>query len=67
MKKFGKFILALLLIAGVGFTGFSLGSNMNISSTSNNRDKEHIAEMENLKALLKQNYLFDFDDDQIYE
>lgn len=67
MKKFGKFLLALLLIAGVGFIGFSLGSNMNVSSSSSQRDNEHIAEMEGLKGLLKQNYLFDFDDEQIYE
>lgn len=67
MKKFGKFLLALLLIAGVGFIGFSLGSNMNVSSSSSQRDSEHIAEMEGLKSLLKQNYLFDFDDEQIYE
>lgn len=67
MKKFGKFLLALLLIAGVGFIGFSLGSNMNVSSSSSQRDSEHIAEMEGLKSLLKQNYLFDFDDEDIYE
>ena len=67
MKKFGKFLLALLLIAGAGFIGFSLGSNMNVSSSSSQRDNEHIAEMEGLKGLLKQNYLFDFDDEQIYE
>ena len=67
IKKFGKFILALLLIAGVGFTGFSLGSNMNISSSSTNRDMEHIAQMEGLKGLLRQNFLFDFEDEQVYE
>lgn len=67
MKKFGKFILALLLVAGVGFTGFSIGSNMNTSSLTSDRDSEHIAQMEGLKSLLKQNYLFDFTDDDIYE
>ncbi len=67
MKKFGKFVLALLLVAGVGFTGFTVGSNMNTASVSSERDSEHIAEMEGLKGLLKQNYLFDFTDDDIYE
>ena len=66
MKKFGKFILALLIVAGVGFTGYTVGSNMGGVSTSN-RDSEHIGEMQGLKALLQQNYLYDFTDDQIYE
>lgn len=66
MKKFGKFILALLIVAGVGYTGYTVGSNMGGVSTSN-RDSEHIAEMQGLKALLQQNYLYDFTDDQIYE
>ena len=66
MKKFGTFILALLIVAGVGYTGYTVGSNMGGVSTSN-RDSEHIAEMQGLKALLQQNYLYDFTDDQIYE
>lgn len=67
MKKFGKFLLALIIVAGVGFTGYSIGSNMGTVSTNNNRDSQHIADMEGLKALLKQNYLYDFTDDDIYE
>lgn len=67
MKKFGKFVLALLLVAGIGFTGFTIGSNLNTTNVSSERDSEHIAEMEGLKGLLKQNYLFDFTDDDIYE
>lgn len=67
MKKFGKFLLALIIVAGVGFTGYSIGSNMGAVSTNNNRDSQHIADMEGLKALLKQNYLYDFTDDDIYE
>ena len=67
MKKFGKFILALLIVAGVGFTGYTIGGNMGGVSTEDNRDSEHIADMQGLKALLKQNYLYDFTDDQIYE
>lgn len=67
MKKFGKFILALLIVAGVGYTGYTIGGNMGGVSTADNRDSEHIADMQGLKALLKQNYLYDFTDDQIYE
>ncbi len=67
MKKFGKFILALLIVAGVGYTGYTIGGNMAGVSTADNRDSEHIADMQGLKALLKQNYLYDFTDDQIYE
>lgn len=67
MKKFGKFILALLIVAGVGYTGYTIGGNMGGVSTVDNRDSEHIADMQGLKALLKQNYLYDFTDDQIYE
>lgn len=67
MKKFGKFLLALILVAGVGFTGFTLGQNASLTSTSSSRDVEHIAEMEGLKSLLDQNFLFDYEEDQIYE
>ena len=67
MKKFGKFILALLIVAGVGYTGYTIGGNMGGVSTANTRDSEHIADMQGLKALLNQNYLYDFTDDQIYE
>lgn len=67
MKKFGKFILALIIVAGVGYTGYTIGGNMGGVSTADNRDSEHIADMQGLKALLKQNYLYDFTDDQIYE
>lgn len=66
MKKFGKFILALILVAGVGFTGFTLGQNSSVSKSSSTRDAEHIAQMEGLKSLLDQNFLFDYDDEQIY-
>ena len=53
MKKFGKFILALLIVAGVGYTGYTIGGNMAGVSTADNRDSEHIADMQGLKALLK--------------
>lgn len=67
MKKFGKFLLALILVAGVGFTGFTLGQNASFTSQTSTRDAEHIAEMKGLKGLLDQNFLFDYDEDRIYE
>lgn len=67
MKKFGKFLLALILVAGIGFTGFTLGQNASFTSQTSTRDAEHIAEMKGLKGLLDQNFLFDYDEDQIYE
>lgn len=67
MKKIGKFLLALILVAGVGFTGFTLGQNASFTSQTSTRDAEHIAEMKGLKGLLDQNFLFDYDEDQIYE
>lgn len=67
MKKLGKIILALLIIAGVGFTGYTLGSSMNTNNSTSSRDSQHIKDMKGLEALLKQNFLFDFTDDQLYE
>lgn len=67
MKKFGKFLLAVILVAGVGFTGFTLGQNTSLKSSTGSRDAEHIAQMEGLKGLLEQNFLFDYEEDQIYE
>lgn len=67
MKKFGKFLLAVVLVAGVGFTGFTLGQNASLTSSTSTRDAEHIAQMKGLESLLDQNFLFDYDQDQIYE
>lgn len=67
MKKLGKIILALLIVAGVGFTGYTLGSSMNTNNSTNSRDSQHIKDMKGLEALLKQNFLFDFTEDQLYE
>lgn len=67
MKKFGKFLLAVVLVAGVGFTGFTLGQNASLTSSTSTRDAEHIAQMKGLESLLDQNFLFDYNQDQIYE
>lgn len=67
MKKLGKIILALLIVAGVGFTGYTLGSSMNTNNSTSSRDSQHIKDMKGLEALLKQNFLFDFTEDQLYE
>lgn len=67
MKKFGKFILALLIVAGVGFTGYSIGSNMGANTLTSDRDTQLINDMDGLKGLLRQNFLFDFTEDDVYE
>lgn len=67
MKKFGKFILALLIVAGVGFTGYSIGSNMEANTLTNDRDAQLINDMDGLEGLLRQNFLFDFTEDDIYD
>ena len=67
MKKFGKIILALVLIGAVGFTGFNLGKNMNVSQGMNPKDNEHIANMNMLKDLINQNFLFDYKDEDLYQ
>lgn len=67
MKKLGKIILVLLIVAGVGFTGYTLGSSMNTNNSTSSRDSQHIKDMKGLEALLKQNFLFDFTEDQLYE
>ena len=67
MKKFGKVLLALILIGGVGYSGFAIGSNMNATSSVGERDLSHINQMQGLKSLLEDNFLFDFTDDDIYE
>ena len=68
MKKIGKVLLAFLLVIGIGFTGFTLGKN----SSSNNQliseeNQKHMAQMEAMKELIDENYLFDYDEKQLYD
>ena len=68
MKKIGKVLLAFLLVIGVGFTGFTLGKN---SSKDNallsQENQKHMAQMEAMKELIDENFLFDYDEKQLYD
>lgn len=67
MKKIGKVLLAFLLVVGVGFVGFTLGKN---SSKENplisEENQKHMAQMEAMKELIDDNFLFDYDQDKLY-
>lgn len=67
MKKFGKVILALVLTAGVGFTGYIVGLNRDLNATNKNEDQAHIEDMHMLESLLDKNFLFDYDEKDLYE
>lgn len=66
MKKFGKIILSVVLVGAIGFTGFMLGSNVDLGQGGTTRDKELISEMDSLKGLLDKNFLFDYKDEDFY-
>lgn len=67
MKKFGKVILALVLTAGVGFIGYVVGLNRDLNATNKSEDQAHIEDMHMLKSLLDKNFLFDYDEKDLYE
>lgn len=67
MKRLGKFILSLCLVAGIGFAGFMLGTNMDTGSGSSSRSNQLISDMASLKELLDRNFLFDVDEEKLYE
>lgn len=67
MKKFGKVILALVLTAGVGFTGYVVGLNRDLNATNKSEDQAHIEDMHMLKSLLDKNFLFDYNEKDLYE
>lgn len=67
MKKFGKVILALVLTAGVGFTGYVVGLNRDLNATNKSEDQAHIEDMHMLESLLDKNFLFDYEKEDIYE
>ena len=66
MKKFGKVILSLVLIGAIGFPGFMLGSNLDLGQDMKANDKELITEMDSLKGLLDKNFLFDYEEEDLY-
>lgn len=68
MKKLGKVLLAFILIIGVGFTGFTVGKNTGSGSIGTSQaDQEHILQMNQMKNLISENYLFDFEDKSLYD
>lgn len=67
MKKFGKVILALVLTAGVGFTGYVVGLNRDLNATNKSEDQAHIEDMHMLESLLDKNFLFDYEKEDLYE
>lgn len=67
MKKFGKVILALVLTAGVGFTGYVVGLNRDLNATNKSEDQAHIEDMHMLESLLDNNFLFDYEKEELYE
>ena len=66
MKRFGKIILSIVLVGAIGFSGFMLGSNVDLGQGMGTKDKELIGEMESLKGLIDKNFLFDYEDKDIY-
>lgn len=66
MKRFGKLILAVVLVGAIGFAGFMLGSNVDLGHDMGAKDKELISEMDSLKGLLDKNFLFDYKDEDLY-
>lgn len=67
MKKIGKIILALVLTAGVGFTGYVVGLNRDSNATNKSEDQAHIEDMHMLKSLIDKNFLFDYEEEDLYE
>lgn len=67
MKKIGKIILALVLTAGVGFTGYIVGLNRDSNATNKSEDQAHIEDMHMLKSLIDNNFLFDYKEEDLYE
>lgn len=66
MKRFGKIILSIVLVGAIGFSGFMLGSNVDLGQGMATKDKELIGEMESLKGLIDKNFLFDYEVKDIY-
>src|SRR5690625_2189882 len=68
MKKIDTDLLALVLVIAIGFRGFTLGKN---SSGDNHilseKNQKHMAQMEAMKSLIDENYLFDYEEKDLYD
>lgn len=68
MKKIGKVLLAFLLTIAVGFTGFTLGKNSsNENALMSEQNQKHMAQMDAMKKLIDENFLFDYDESKLYD
>ena len=67
MKKLAKFILALAIGLGIGFLGYVIGLNQNLFNNKENKAESHLQRMEILRGLIDDNYLFDYEEDDIYD
>lgn len=68
MKKIGKIILALILAVGLSFAGFVVGLNQKLQVNNiNNEAEAHLQEMEMLKGLIDENFLFDYKQKDLYD
>ena len=68
MKKIGKIILALILAVGLSFAGFVVGLNQKLQVNNTSDQAEgHLQEMEMLKGLIDENFLFDYEEKDLYD
>lgn len=68
MKKIGKIILALILAVGLSFAGFVVGLNQQLQvNNTSNMAEGHLQEMEMLKGLIDENFLFDYEEKDLYD
>lgn len=68
MKKLGKIILALILAVGLSFAGFVVGLNQKLQVNNTSSSAEgHLQEMEMLKGLIDENFLFDYEEKDLYD
>lgn len=68
MKKLAKVLLAFALTLGVGFVGYTLGSNSGSGDYAfSQEDQRHMMELDAMKDLLEENFLFDYDEEDMYD
>lgn len=68
MKKLGKIILALILAVGLSFAGFVVGLNQKLQvNNTSSKAEGHLQEMEMLKGLIDENFLFDYEEKDLYD
>lgn len=68
MKKLGKIILGLILVVGLSFAGFVVGLNQKLQVNNTSSSAEgHLQEMEMLKGLIDENFLFDYEEKDLYD